>query len=275
MSHPATISELRLAELPFLSHWQMLQERHSGIIRWGTYVTCNPALPKQSNLAHIHGLTRLAEFYLRELASCAPEQKFDHELLMLAIAVHEDGEALLRRDILYHQKNDDHDFEEYAVYAASLGRISNAEIYLRAFLLQFVVKWNFQPFLNHARAAEILNWLGDNRSLEGKLFNALERVDYIHYAQMCWEKYGDPVILTHVLRLQTPALEKYATQIRGFANVIWTREQSQAAHAFMEEFRELPSQKEPGGIAAAYEWAYSNGHMEKPSLDRPDGYGGA
>lgn len=249
-----------LTAMPISPMWWSLQKAHGEVFRWGTYTCWNSMLPKQSNLAHINGLTKLAEVLLRRLAAYSHGPQLDHGLMMLAIGIHDDPEALLRRDVCYYKKTGNDDLDEFRAFAALVEDNAERMIMLEAFLLQFVTK-DFSAFDVEPEAMKILNRLRRVRLVDAKLFNAFQRLDYVEYAQMCWDICKDPVILTHVFRNQAKPLETYGYQVPGFQEFCWTKEHVQTAQAFMDHFKDMPDPDGQRSVRSAYEWARDNGHM--------------
>lgn len=273
---PTLVKPPTLAAMPISSMWWKLQKAHAEVFRWSTYTRWNPRLPKQSNLAHINGILRLAEVLLRRLAAYHSGPDFRHDFLMLALLIHDDPEALLKRDVCYYKKTGQDDLDEFRIFAQTLENKPERNIVLRAFLLQFVTKDFAKVFKDEPEAMEILFDLKLNHMVEARLFNAFERMDYIEYAQMCWEICGDPVILTHVFRNQVKYLEVYGLQIPGFQANCWSAKHTRLAREFMEYFKGMPDPDENGSVEMAYEWAYNNGYMERPVFeDETAGVGGA
>ncbi len=246
--------------LPELGRWMDIQKHHQHIVRWGAYGVNNPELFSQSNLHHISSTVSLMVFYITKLFPYAPYM--DPMLLLMANILHEDGEMLLRKDVLFDQKTDACDHAEFKTFFKSIGS-DPSDPRLQPFLLQFVTKSEIVMTWDDP-APSIMMELIKHYQYEGKVFNALERMDYLYYALgFGYQTAGDVVITNHVLRNQVPKLDEYAQSIRGFAKEVWTPELSVWSHQFMENFRDMPGSKSDDEIRRAYEWARAHGHMPR------------
>lgn len=239
--------------------WWELQDEHQKLPRWKSYTDINPALPLQSNAAHLHGLSWQAQLLLPSLAIHPEAPKFDQHIIMQGIWVHDDPEAILRRDVNFDDKTRSDDIDELQAFIAKIGDIPARTRMIEAFLLQFIVKDNLSDFAEHLDDPTMIDRLRKELWVEGQLFNALETLDYIQYAHMCHQQCGDVVILNQVLRNQAPVLKEYGRQIGGFRDVFWTERHIESAESFMEHFHQMPKGKPEG-----YEWAYANGYMDRP-----------
>ncbi len=210
-----------------LQLWEKLQINHQNIIRWGTFLEGNSSLRKQNNLQHIVSFVHVATWICFELEEYIP---FDTGLVLSAANIHEHGEAILKRDIVYDEKKNDisEDVLEYINVDKEFIRIfgKGSSLYKKmqkAFLLQFATKdENFINFPNEAR--NILKYLKDNFLIEAKIFNAIERYEYFYY---CFESNSkhNKKILRNVLNNQKTYLDRYVKEIPGFYK-IWTSDHS-------------------------------------------------
>lgn len=245
--------------------WTIIQDKQQTVFRWGDYTECNPGLFKQSNAAHVPSVERLFHHDVLLLREHNPDLVV--ELLYGAIHYHEDPEAVLGEDVLWHNKGQERDVLEYQTFLKTMvGYPEATRRRLREmFLLQFITgPTDLLAGLNPLTDAT-LRHLRTNYALEGKIFNALEKFDYYMYAKKRgYDECGDVVILVHVLRNQAGPLDEYANTIPGFREYVWTEAHSEAARVFMERYADIPGPKDPGGIPAAYEWAYQHGYMERP-----------
>lgn len=248
--------------LPHYGVWRTLQIEHEAVIRWGPYRECNTRLHEQTNLHHIVSLLRISDLYLRNLLGYVV---FNLGMVNTVAQCHEDGEAVLGRDVNYNVKTGADDFAEWVAFrdmlSGALKEMKQREELHKAFLLQFILG-DVSHFEQDPEAFAIIQDLQHYSLLEARLFNALERLDYIYYAWQAYEDTGDVVILTHVLRRHVPKLKECASgMIDGFSKVMWTPEQQSQAEEIIEMFREMPG---PDGeeMWPAYEWAIKNGHWK-------------
>lgn len=260
-----TLTRIEMPPLSGEKMWTILQDKQSNVFRWKDYAECNPRLSKQSNAEHVPSVGRLFHDVVPALKYHNP--RLNVELLLGAIHYHEDGEALIGSDELWHNKGQERDLLEYKVFLES---IADNDVTIRGrseemFLLQFITGPTDLLEAYNMGTANWLRHLRKNFSLEGKVFNALEKADYYMYAKKRgYDECGDVVILVHVLRNHTGPLDEYAKTIPGFREHVWTQAHSESAKEFMERYAGIPGPKDPGGIPAAYEWAYANGYMERP-----------
>ncbi len=214
-----------------LDLWELIQINHQKIIRWGTFLENDSNLRHQNNLQHIVSITHVSTWICFELEEYI---FFDSGLILSAINIHEHGEALLKRDIIYDEKNKnplDDVFEYEKVNEIFYNIFGNNQILYKkmqkSFLLQFVTQENKWKNFSH-EAQKILFNLKEKKYIEGKIFNAIERYEYIYY---CLEKNStnNKKLLLNVLGNQVKYLDKYASgDIPGFDN-IWTKEMSKEA----------------------------------------------
>jgi hypothetical protein len=200
---------------------------------------------------------RLFHYFLGHAKSLL---SLDHQLVMDAIKVHEDGEALLKRDVLLHNKTLSGHVDEYMAFKGML--VGNPDYITRmrkAFLLQFVLDEGFEIPGDH-NANFLLKKLRKDNQHEAMIFNLLERFDYYLYAVRAYDKVGDVVILVHVLRNNWRFLDSYSRLIPGIAN-IWTGELHKTVLEFLQEYKDIPGPKDEGGIPAAYAYAVEKGYM--------------
>ena len=242
---------------PIMETWKTLQEGHEAVVRWGKYIECNPRLPRQTNLHHIVSVERFFHYFLGHLKT---HFETDKQLVMDAILVHEDGEAIEKRDVLLHDKTFSGHKDEYLAFNKMLvGSPSYRKRMQRAFLLQFVLEKDFL-IDGDDDANKVLESLRKRNQHEATIFNLLERFDYYLYAVRAYDEVGDVVILVHVLRNNWCFLDSYSRVIPGISN-IWTDELHKAALEFMEKYKDIPGPKDEGGIPAAYAYAVKKAYM--------------
>lgn len=200
---------------------------------------------------------RLFHYFLGHLKT---HFRLDCELVMDAIKVHEDGEAILKRDVLLHDKVLSGHVDEYVAFKKMLvGSPEYVKRMKRAFLLQFALDEGFE-IPGDSDANFSLQMLRHNNQNEATLFNLLERFDYYLYAVRAYDEVGDLVILVHVLRNNWLFIDSYSRIIPGITN-LWTGELHRTALEFMQRYKDIPGPKDEGGIPAAYDYAVKRGYM--------------
>lgn len=184
--------------------------------------------------------------------SLANVSGFDPILLLKAIEIHDDGEGLTHRDVVYGQKKSIHDLEEYnAVLIFLLDNFSNqpevVNEYLQAFLLQFAASYAKKPEAFEdfpAGALEVLEYLADNYYQTALWFRALEHWGYLMYAVEQYLHYGHWKILGQVVAAQYPRLQEAAGygshqllshKALGFAQSLWTKDVNDVFSSMYQE----------------------------------------
>lgn len=233
----------------FHSHWDLIQRKYPERVRWAEYREQNPHLPRQTNLEHSLSVQRL--FALACSLLHASGRNLDFSLLMLAIQLHEDGEMFVG-DTLYHEKtNDSHERELSAFLELVLPDIPEAlhELWRRAFLLQYAHDAGIS--FEHQQSQQDLEMLRDRYATEARIFDFLERLDYLLYAETAMGKCGDVVLYTHVLRNQLPHFKRHLAEFPWFETLL--PESSLVEYdKFLDLHADIPGPKDKGGIVAAY-----------------------
>lgn len=215
--------------------WRQPQQGLPGVIRWGKYYRGDGSFPgvrKQDSLQHSHSISVLGIPFMHELWM---HHFFDLLLVHQALLIHDVGEGITNEDHAYLDKNPSHDVAEYIafhdLYFGAWGEIGFARLE-RAFLLQFALKGNHELFPDRARG--VLAFLRDNYAREARVFDAIERLDYLFYALeqhiFCPSDASAEIReicargLVQTLRNQIPALNRLASELPGLAEVIWSSE---------------------------------------------------
>jgi len=199
----------------------------------------------------------------RELLYIGQQSYVHPERVIACIDCHDDGEALLQSDVLYHNKSSDRDVEEYLAFRGFVAHLPNKYDLLQSFLLQFITG-DIEPFFFDKETQSLISEVKVLYEEDGIVFNFLEKLDYVHFALWAYQVAHDPVILIHVLRNQVPKLDGYAGEFPMMRTQAWTSKMSDWAHEFMERYKDLPGPKGEGGLPAAYEAAYQAGYMRRP-----------
>jgi len=197
------------------------------IKRWGGFSFHNkdiPGLETQSVMEHVSTIIRLIDVviilidpYIRTY-----KHKFlDKILLLRSFEVHDDGKALLKRDIIAPKKTEKDNLNEYIAYIQYLKKLPLIiqDKYEYAFLLQFALK-NPVCFPNKAR--EIMKRIRKIHYFEALTFEAVEKFEYLFYPLKIKNFDGD--ILANVIRRQLPFYQKYIENnlLPGFREKIFT-----------------------------------------------------
>lgn len=194
--------------------------------RWSKYVVEGYARP-QNDLQHSYSILILVwDVLSRNEGKSSIE--LDIPLLLQAFYIHDLGEALSGRDVLYIDRQAEQEVEEYVRFCEHMRHLDPKTFaaFERAFLLQFCLRSSdvLEAFSLHAQ--EIMSSLAETRRNESLLFNAIERWDYVIYAFEQYEIYGNLKILIQTLRHQMPHLERLTEELSSavpiFGDEIWT-----------------------------------------------------
>lgn len=246
----------------FESVWHILQDGNSKVTRWEEYWDNNPNLFHQTNLHHMVSVQRLIHYFLGHISS-QEHPTLNKEILLDGFMDHEDGEAVLQKDTLYHLKTSAGHLKELRAFNRRLvGDTHYKDRLRRAFLLQFAEdkKNNFpdEPSYQY-----LLDEVRKKYPIEAMIFSAIERWDYFLYAHWMYREHRDVVLMYHVLYNQKAHLDRYLRDIKGF-EMFWSPEHSSVATAFLEHYSDIPPPKDEMGISRvkeAYQYAASKGYM--------------
>lgn len=227
-------------ELPFQSLegcWRDVQSEMQKVTRWDSVRKDWPNLRLQNDLQHTYGMEGLTIRLLCQLREKFPELKLDETLVLTSVHVHDQGEMRLQSDIPYSLKTDERDLEEYLAYEKHLicETPATAKFLRRAFLLQFALK-NPKCFPDDAR--ELMKDLAANNKNEAHVFDCIERIDYMLFANESWDK-DIPYVLVRVLRNQFEKFEELAGKFPPFKELLWEQEKPRCLailKAYEEQF---------------------------------------
>lgn len=217
---------------PLLKIWTDTQIGLGEVVRFGTHVEDDSTLRKQTTLEHKISVLVIVTLLLPRFRNYIV---LDESLVIRGFTVHDVGEGILKRDIVWINKSDEKDLEEYLAFSDHTKHLEGIEYEesQRAFLLQFASK-NPPCFPAHAQRTMAKLW--DENKYEVLVFAALEAYDYLFYGFEDLEKTGRAVLLTRILRNQISRLNEFATQIPGF-RTIWTEELQNWCEMFVAKNR--------------------------------------
>ncbi|MBT6254231.1 hypothetical protein HOI83_03310 [Candidatus Uhrbacteria bacterium] len=215
-----------------LEVWTMTQRLLPTITRWDKYLRgLGIKHPRtQNSLDHSYSATLLSVMMLSKLTKYV---NLDWALLIIAVLVHDTGEAEKGSDTLYIDKTPDDDALEYRYFTERFMELEPLMfgVFQRAFMLQFAGKPKVLALLPE-NAQRIARDLRERNPLEVLAFDALERWDYMMYPLEHFSNTGDHVMLLQVLRHQIPHMGRLVDGLPGFGEEIWTHE----VHAWAQEF---------------------------------------
>ncbi len=216
-------------DFPF---WLLIQENQEKVIRWGKQIALDPKLRHQNNLKHIASVIDVA---IRTCLQLQSHIFFDTGVVLGAIGIHEHGEALLLRDYVYDDKmvNVQTDVDEYFAYMEAIEKMypfdpETVQKLEELFLLQYATKsekWSFFP----EDVQEKLSIISVLLEIEAKIFDAIERYEYLFYTLETASVDNDNQhLIEQVMVNQIKYLDRYAKEICGF-DKIWTEQKSKIA----------------------------------------------
>lgn len=213
--------------------WKSGQIGLPKVIRWDGYVQDaeHGGARAQDTLAHSYSLTVLGLMLMEQLPL-----PIDKHLMATSFLVHDHGEGELGRDILYAQKTEQGDLDEYSAFQKRFSVLGDVyPFFERAFLIQFALKapTSFPP-----DAQRVMSTLAERNKTECLFFDAVERFDYLLYALEQYEERGNTKILVHVLRKQLPHLSRLVGVLPAFSS-IWTPDTESLCKAFLAEHEGL------------------------------------
>ena len=219
-----TLDNLR----PLIAAWQAPQVGLPEVVRWAQYVA-DGNVRHQNTLQHSLAITILGAMVIAQIRA-ASAAELDGELLLTALAIHDEGEGDLGQDTLWKDKSAKGDLAEYLAFRKRYEMLGPAWRSLHAaFLLQFCLK-NPECFPEDAR--EIMERLSATHRYEALAFEAIENWDYLLYSFEQYLERGNEKILVQVFRNQAPILNRLAAELPGFA-AIWTPELSAWSKNFL------------------------------------------
>jgi hypothetical protein len=189
-------------------------------VRWKKYRNKNEAVREQDSLQHSYSLVVIGMICLTKLRRYVV---LDAELLLKALTIHDHGEGELGIDTHYIDKTDDGDLNEYLAFERRFQQL-DSEIYSSfedAFLLQYAGR---DREIFPADARSVMARLRVRYPREILAFEAIESWDYLLFAIEQYEELGFTMMMVQVLRNQVDRLDRYARDLPGFGQEIWTSE---------------------------------------------------
>lgn len=179
--------------------WTQLQTvlNTDRVLRWQRFAGLHAGIRNQNLMEHSFSITALGGYVLERLRPFFPNLKRD--LVLLALPLHDIGEAILGRDVSFVHKTSSHDVDEYEAFKQVIRDLPPEvqETYMEAFLLQFCLdKGKWDGFDEEAQA--ILRSLASCSLWEARVFNLIEHVDYLMFMLEAYEA-GNDYLLYHTL----------------------------------------------------------------------------
>ena len=223
--------------------WLSVQTEMSQIFRWEPYVKADKKLRKQSTLHHAFSICLVVMVVAFKLKK--HYKALDTELLKDAFTLHDIPEGMLKKkfDVVNADKNQSHDLTEYLIFKKNFEKLDKDvfEHMHTAYLLQYAHKPDKDLGMFPREALNTIHRLRKTHDYEVKLFRALEQWEYIFYAYEAYVKNKNVFLLTNVLREQVPHLQKYAHELLGFREEIFTDEFEKECLEFIEANKDLPT----------------------------------
>lgn len=210
------------ALVPLIEAWKTPQVGLDEVPRWKKYRKGKgEGVRRQNSLQHSLSITILVAIMRARLRIYLPF--LDWLLVATAVAIHDVGEGIIKKDTHYIDKTVEGDLAEYLAFRRHYEPLGD-KVFTplhRAFLLQFARK-NPEIFPDDAR--QIMADLAGEHLMEAFMFDAIERWDYALYALEQYHERGNEKILVQVLRNNNPAIQELKRCLPGFREEIWTRE---------------------------------------------------
>lgn len=217
--------------LPLLGVWKTPQVGLDKVPRWKKYLKKGKGVRRQNSLQHSLSIAILGSMVTTRLSAYV---SIDAGFVITSLIIHDVGEGIRRKDVLYIDKTVEEDFDEYLAFRRVYESL-DAALFDRlhhAFLLQFARK---NPDIFPKDARKIMTYLSKKFFLEALIFDAVERWDYVLYALEQYHERGNKKILVQVLRSQISPLNELAEKIPGFGTEIWTWEIASWANGFIKD----------------------------------------
>jgi len=159
-----------------LPTWLEPQEELLAVVRWSRWEN-KGEVRRQNTLQHTHSILFLAATVLPRLVEYGAVK--DQALILSALLVHDHGEGILKRDVLYDNKTIGGDVDEYKAFVRRNERLPTKSwnALHRAFLLQFAHKDPEDILAFPLEAQVILEGLEEDHAGDALIFSALEHLD--------------------------------------------------------------------------------------------------
>lgn len=215
-----------------LDPWLAPQIDLSRIYRWSRFYSSGNR--PQNALAHSISITFLGLRVTDAVAKCYPS--LDQALIIGGLAIHDFGEAELRRDISWPDKSATHDADEYEAFVALLERSGGCHYDMKLrFLLQFALRGKGHHAHFGVEAQEALAYLASSCRVEARVFEAIEYLDHMLYIA---EQIRGGGTLAEVFRGEIhtviDVLGRAIAEVPGFDEV-WTPELDAWARSLMPQ----------------------------------------
>lgn len=212
-----------------IPNWNILEERLSEalglerVIRWQKYVKRGEAR-RENSLQHTYAASLLA---IAVLENERRYSDFDPYLVLKGVIVHDIGE-IQTGDTVYMDKSDGVDQQEYCFF--------------REFMSEFPdsVRGGLEEAYNLQHAgkqwfSKMADRLGQEATLEFKLFDAIERLGYVIFAYREYRN-GNEKIFVQTLRNQHPHLVRLAMELPGFGKEFYSQMIQDSVEAFLKGY---------------------------------------
>lgn len=217
-----------------LANLQAVSERLKGVRRWSQYKAGEART--QTTLDHTVSIAHAGIAVTWALKQGG--FLFRTGFVMNALALHDVGEGCRIQDgtdVLLSNKTSHSDLLEYQHFLESISAYpTNYQDYLLSlYLLQYVgrEKADFDD-----RASRILKELSASHEIEARIFQVIERLDYVLYAYQAYAEFGNVRILVESLRSSHAMLKVYAKNFSTFGEIIYTSEVVKKFDALLAEY---------------------------------------
>ncbi len=229
---------------PLAALMELAEVKMSAVQRWSKFRQMPPGTSDQSSGAHCFSLALVVPILQHHLPHGT---SFDQARMLRAVLVHDLGEGLLDRDVLYHDKTDAKDADEYRAWCQLIGGFDPVlqRQFKEDFLLQFcLTHYDSQSFDDDARL--IMTELGAGYPNEAVAFRILEHLEYLVYGIRQYQDRDHRTIFIEVVDAQLHVLERWAERLPGFLENFWTPELSAWCRAERDKLNGQPAESEHG-----------------------------
>lgn len=215
----------------YMQVWESGQTKLPEVVRWKKYRKKGERrkVRRQNSLQHSYSITILGSIVCHVLR---PHVLLKESFLKDAWMIHDHGEGEICSDTHYIDKSDERDLKEYEAFVKCYSVLFSKELFEdfhKAFLLQFALK-NPPNFPEEARL--IMMELTTMNAMECRVFEVVERLDYVFYAMEQYIKRNNAKILVQVMRNQMDHLNRLAKDLPGFGETIW----HESARVWFQDF---------------------------------------
>ncbi len=202
-----------------LASWDTVQESMSAVTRWDQLRAIYEKIRMQTSGEHSFSFSLWVDSVVRKLNREAGAG-LDRSLLVLAAMQHDIPEGILKLDVSFKEKKDEHSLAELRAFQHYMEGKSKAdqEEIMYAFLVQFAKE---MPSCFPEWAKDIMQDILAFHYKEAIFFPFSERYDYLMMGLSYFKATGDPELLKGLIRDHGPELDEAVKELPELA-IIWS-----------------------------------------------------